>query len=95
MPSGATWGSGSTLIEVSFDQPLADGGLDAGNWTFQPPGAVVVSTAAVSGGVVQLQLSSSPLSVTTVSYAPPPFDAVASGSGLAAEAFSDYPVVTT
>lgn len=95
MPSGATWESGSTLIEVTFDQPLEDGALDAGNWSFAPPGPAVINGASVAGGVVQLQLSAAPLSVSTVSFAPPPFDVVAAGSGLSAAAFSGFPVVTT
>lgn len=95
MPSSATWQSGTSVVEVTFDQALEDGALDAGNWTVVVGGPASVTGASVVSGVVQVQLSAAPLSVTSVSYDPPPFDVVAAGSASAAEAFADYPVVTT
>lgn len=95
VPAGATWQSGTAIVVVTFDQALADGALDAGNWFVSTGGPASVTGAAVVGGVVQVQLNAAPLSVNTVSFAPPPFDVVAAGSGLAAAAFSGFPVVMT
>jgi len=95
VPAGATWESGTAIVEVTFDQPLENGALDAGNWAVATGSPASVTGASVVGGVVQVQLNAAPLSVSTVSFAPPPFDVVAAGSGLAAAAFSGFPVVTT
>ena len=95
VPAGATWESGTSIVVVTFDQPLEDGVLDAGNWTVATGGPASVTGASVVGGVVQVQLNAVPFAVTTVSFAPPPFDVVAAGSGLEAAAFSGFPVVTT
>lgn len=44
---------------------------------------------------MHLSLSAVPPSVMMVSFSPPPFDVLAAGSGLAVEAFGDFPVVMT
>jgi len=89
------WESGTAIVVVTFDQPLENGALDSGNWTVVTGGPASVTGASVVGGVVQVTLSAAPLSVSSVSFAPPPFDVVAAGSGLAAAAFSGFPVVMT
>lgn len=94
-PSSATWQSGTNLVEMVFDQVLSDGVLDTANWLVATGGPASVTGASVVGGVVQITLSAVPASVTAVTFSPPPFDVVAAGSGLAAEAFTGFPVVTT
>lgn len=95
IPVSATWEDGSQLIQVTFDQPIADGALDAANWSFLPVALVNVDSVIVSAGVVRVVLTGVPDSVTDVSFNPPPFDVVADGTGEPAEGFSNYPVVTS
>lgn len=95
MPAGATWQMGTTLIEVSFSEPVVDSGsLDAGNWSYSPPDLASITSVASVGGIVRITLDAAPLSITGVSFDPPPFDVVGQVSGLNAEAFADFPVAT-
>jgi len=84
-------------VEVTFNADLQPGALDAANWSAKagitPAAATGAEAAPSSGGanVVRVTLDTS-ASFTSVSYAPPPFDVVSDGGGVAAAAFTDYPV---
>ena len=88
------WASGTMVIEVSFTEPVVDGVLDASNWSYSPGGLETITNVDAVGGVVRITLDGSPLSVSSVSYAPPPFDVVGQVSGSNVEAFAGFPVTT-
>ncbi len=95
MVVGAVWGSGTTLIEVSFSEPIADAGsLDVSNWSFLPFSLSSITAVVASEGVVRVFLGEPPAGVSSISYSPPPFDVIGELSGLGAEAFTDFPVMT-
>lgn len=89
------WANGTTVIEVSFTEPVVDGVLDVSNWSYSPGGLETITSVDAVGGVVRITLDGAPLSVSSVSYAPPPFDVVGAISGSNVEAFAGYPVATS
>jgi len=82
---------------VTFDQPLnTDAALDTGNWTARIDGdAYSTSLAGALDRVVSLAITvgAPDPGIDQVTFAPPPNDVIGSGSGLAALAFADYPLV--
>jgi hypothetical protein len=82
-------------VLVTFDKPLVAGVLNAGNWFVRVGGNSYGITSAISLIPAVLLTLGAPVlnpGPNVVSYSPPPFDVLSSGSLVPAEAFSDFPV---
>lgn len=85
VPTGAVQ-TGTREITVTFDLLLADGSLDATNWSATGDDLLIPASDATAIGNDVVILMASSGSFASVMYSPPPFDVVGE-NGAAAEGF--------
>ncbi len=84
----------TSLLVVTFDQPLAPDTLDITNWFMRADNEAFPVTSAISAGsIVTLVggIGSADVGDDVVTYTPPPFDVIGMNA-LEAIAFADFPI---